>query len=270
MAKEKVSKLHINDVKASDRITVIAMMDNKKIELPAKFAELTEEERGELSVYGKNILAVEGIVQEKEKELYIVSFTGHVSVLESIVINEDGVFKFDYVQIKKHELKSGKVIHVIVAINPEGKRYNRRRGIRINLDTSMTIEQGEQKFVVLVRDMSYCGVGFVNLSPEEIDRKKPFILNLVEKDEDKSFTVGKFIGKVHRVYEQENGSTTYGCIIAEKHAEFLQRYIALKQMEAINGKKAFNSLQKTSENENWRADVASALNELLTEDQINK
>ncbi len=264
---EKKSKVNISEINAQAKITVMALMDKKKIELPAKLAQLSDQELAELSKFGKNVLPLESIVQQKEKDIYIVSFSGHISVLGMIVVNSDGVFLWDHIQIKKHVFSTGKIIHLVVALVPDGKRHNRRRGIRINIDTTMTLEQGESKYLVLLKDLSYCGLSFVNLSPEEPDYSQPFLIHLTEKNEDKSFLIAKIITKVHRSHETKDGITVYGCIVHEKHANLLQRYIALKQMEAVNGKRPIKEVQKTSNKETWRADVAEALNDLINEEQ---
>ena len=271
MSSEKKQQLHISEVRPDNNISVTALMDGKQVELGATYAQLNEEQLEFLNVnFGNHFLPLEPITHEVNGEEIPVSFEGHNSVLHVVVINPDGVFKFEHILIKKLTLKGDKIIHVINAISTIGIRYNRRRGVRVNLDTRMTLEQGEEKYPILVREISYCGFSFINLALNEIDVNRPFVLSLIERDEDKAFTVGKFIGKVHRVEEVSGGSNIYGCILAEKHAGDLQKYIAMKQMEAITGKKLFKDIQKTSNSETWRSDIADALGQTLDEADSTK
>ena len=45
----------------------------------------------------------------------------------------------------------------------------------------------------------------------------------------------------------------------------LQKYVALKQVEFLSGKKQYAEIQKTSTSEDWKAEVAEALSESETE-----
>ena len=264
MSEAKKQQLHISDVKPTDSITITAMMGSKKVDIPATYAELTVEQIEFLNVnYGNHYLPVELITQEVDGEDVVLSFTEHNSALKVVVVNPDGVFKFENILIRKTTLPPDKTFHLINAVSTLGVRYNRRRGVRVNVDTRMELEQGDSKFIILVREISYCGFSFINLTKTDIDASRPFILKLIERDGDKSFTVGKFIGKVHRVEEPENGNKIYGCVLAEKHEAQLQKYIAMKQMEALTGKKVFDDVQKISTSENWRQEVADALGRTL-------
>ena len=266
MSETKKKVLHIDEVTPDNNITVSAMMGKKQIDLQALYADLTAAEKEALdSIYGKKYIPIELITEEVEGETLAVTFQKQNSQVEVVVVNPDGVFKFANIRILKFKFDDGKAIHVIHGLNPKGVPCNRRRGVRINLDTRMELEQENNKFIILVRDISYCGFSFVNLSKNDIDINKPFILNLMERDGDKAFSMGRYVGKVQRQQEQEKGPTIYGCILAEKHAAALQKYIAMKQLEFLNGKK-LKDVEKNSDSDNWRAEVADALGELLEED----
>lgn len=267
MSDEKKQQLHISEVKPEDSISVTAIMDGKKVEISCTYAELTEEQKEFLNVnYGNHYLPVELITMEVNGEEIPVSFQGQNSVLQVVVVNSDGVFKFEKILIRKTTLPGEKTFHLINAISTLGIRFNRRRGVRVNVDTRMELEQGEVKFVILVREISYCGFSFINLSQTDVDINRPFILNLIERDGDKSFSYGKFIGKVHRVEEVKGGNTIYGCVLADKHADQLQKYVAMKQLEILTGKKAFaEDIQKNSNSDRWRAEIADALGDTLLE-----
>ena len=97
----------------------------------------------------------------------------------------------------------------------------------------MELEQENVKIPVLVREISYCGFSFINLSKSDVDIKKAFVLNLMERDGDRAYSIGKFVGKVHRVQEVDGGKTVYGCILADKHAAALQKYIDEGRMPGV-------------------------------------
>ncbi len=262
----KEEKINISNITPDDNICVTALMDNKKLELPVQYANLSEEQSQLIHrIYGDKILPLELIVKEVNGEAHTVSFDSKNSILQFVVVNKQGVFKWDNIKVKKHSFQDGKSIHIITAVNPEGKKHNRRRGVRVSIDTRMTIEQNDVKYIVLVRDISYCGFSFINLSPDEFDPNMPFLLHLTERDGDKSFLVGKFVGKVLRQQEQENSPTIYGCMLSGKHAGKLQKYVALKQVEFLSGKKQYAEIRKTSTSEDWKAEVAEALSESDTE-----
>ena len=159
----KEEKINISNITPDDNISVTALMDNKKLELPAKYANLTEEQNQLIHrIYGDKILPLELIVKEVNGEALTVSFDTKNSLLQFVVVNKQGVFKWDNIKVKKHSFQDGKSIHIITAVNPEGKKHNRRRGVRVSVDTRMTIEQNDTKYIVLVRDISYCGFKFCN------------------------------------------------------------------------------------------------------------
>lgn len=262
MTKDNKGKMNITTISPDDNISVTALLDNKKVDLDVDYASISEDEMNQLiRKYGKLILPIELITTEFDGDNITVNFDSQNCLLKFIVVNQAGVFKWDHIKVKKHTFPSGKAVHVVISLVPEGVKYNRRRGVRVSIDTRMEIEQNDVKYMVLVRDISYCGFSFINLTPGDFNPAQPFLLHLIERDGDRSFTVGKFVGKVLRTQEMDNLPTVYGCILSEKHAMQLQKYVAMKQMEFISGKKQYSEIQKTSNSQDWRALMAEALAE---------
>ncbi|MCR5581796.1 MAG: PilZ domain-containing protein [Pseudobutyrivibrio sp.] len=268
MKKETNNKILIEHIKPEDNVSVTALMDNKKVDIPVNVVDISEEEHNELiSHFGNHVIPIDTITQVVNGEPLVVSFEGQSSLLQLINVNSKGVYKWEHLKIKKYTFKSGRTIHAISSLVPEGVKYNRRRGVRVNIDSRMEIEQDDTKYMVLVKDLSYCGFSFINLTPAEFDPSRVFLLHIIERDGDKSYLVGKFIGKVLREQPSKEGPTVYGCILHDKHAAALQKYVAMKQMEKLNGKKAYTDLQKTSSSEYWKAEVAEALNSTISENE---
>ena len=266
MSDSKKKVLHISEVTAENNITISAMMGKKQIDLQAIYATLTDAEKDALDeIYGDKYIPIELIIEEHEGETLAVTFMKQNSKVEVVAVTPYGVFKFSNVRILRFDFDTGKSIHVIHGLATKGVPCNRRRGVRINLDTRMELEQENVKIPVLVREISYCGFSFINLSKSDVDIKKAFVLNLMERDGDRAYSIGKFVGKVHRVQEVDGGKTVYGCILADKHAAALQKYVAMKQLEFLNGKK-MKDIEKNSTNANWRAEMADALGYAMEED----
>ena len=261
-------KLHISKVRPEDHISINAIGKNKKLEFEVTYAEITEQDKAEIEAsYGDATLPIELIVHEVNGQEKPISFAGHSSALEFIAINPEGVYKWEHINLIKYTLSSGSMIHLIIALLPEGIKFNRRRGVRVNMDTRMEIEQDDKRIAVLVREMSYCGLSFINLSSREVDPSKPFVLNLIDIDEkkEKTFVVGKFYGKIQRQRVEEDGTVVYGCILAERHAEYLQKFIAMKQLENISGKKAYKGYQRNNSTQFWKEDAVDALEAIMKE-----
>ena len=258
---KKNIKIKISDITADSTLSVIANLEGKKIELPTKYASLTAEERQELvEIFGEKFLPLENILKLWQDRLREVGFKGTLSKLELIAITNDGVFRWDNVKISKHVLTNGRSLHVVIVKLLEGERYNRRRGIRINIDKAMKLEQEGKLYSVIVRDLSYCGMAFAETSENQINPTMPFVLHLTDNDEDgKELLVSKIKGKVHNQKATEKGEILYGCVIAPEHAAFLQKYVATKQIEAIRGARLGKKLQKTMTGEFWQEDMAEAL-----------
>ena len=100
----------------------------------------------------------------------------------------------------------------------------------------MNIEQNGEKISVIVRDLSYCGIAFVESAETPVDPDKAFTINLIDTDEDgNEYLVAKLTGRINNQKEIDDGKILCGCILAADHASDLHRYIANKQIEAIRG-----------------------------------
>ena len=272
MKKENaITKLHISEVTEKANISVQATLDNKKLELPTEYAILDEKEREEFtSKYGKKGIPMENIIQMWQDKVREVDFTGSVSKLDLIVVNEQGVFKWENIKIYKFTFSSGRGIHVALPTLEEGYKYNRRRGVRINIDRVMEVEQDDTMYSVIVRDLSYCGVGFVEPLGSQIDPKREFILHLAEDTDDGEKIIGRFFGKIINQKDDVNGGIFSGCTISSDHAEFLQRYIATKQIEAIRGNNSEPGIKRIKTGEFWKEDIAEAISKTQEEDEDNQ
>lgn len=263
---EKTVKLSIPEINKDTTLSVLATLDGKKLELPVEYAKVTGEELAEIrESYGKLIIPLEDVVQQWQEKLFEVSFKGHLSKLELIAINSEGVFVWDNVKIYKVKLSTGHTLNLLKAKMLEGKKFNRRRGVRIALDKTMEIQQGGEMIKVVVRDLSYCGLGFVEPGESKIKEGEPFILFLVESTDEGDKLVGKFKGKVINQRELPAGGVFSGCVISSEHSTFLQRYIALKQMEQISGKKRVATFERNVDGVNWKNKIVNSLVESLDE-----
>ncbi|QFJ55455.1 PilZ domain-containing protein [Pseudobutyrivibrio xylanivorans] len=263
--------LTINKIDSQVTLSIIAILDNKKMELPVDYVSISDAELANFkSIYGSFIVPVGDVVKEWEEQLFKVSFKGHLSKLELIAVTDEGVYRWGDVKIFKVRLQSGKNIQLLKAMCNDGQKFNRRRGVRVDLDRRMNIEMDGQYYNVLIRDMSYCGVGFVNPESLNISKGQPFFLHLTDFDsKGEPVELARLVCKVVNTREK-NGVTTSGCIISSNHAQFLQRYIAKKQMEEISGKREFVGYQKNVEGENWQKTVAAALEKKFEEKQEMK
>ena len=260
---KKVSKgLLLSNIKKDYTLSIVATLKGKKLDLPLEYAELTDEEYNELTEkYGKEILPLEPIVRQWEEKLLEISFKGHESVLELFVVTNEEVFQWTAVKVFRINLSTGRYINMIISDLICGKKYNRRRGVRINIDKVMNLMQEGENFHVIVKDLSYCGVGFFELGEGMVKKGVPFILHLTETGEDgEDKLVGKLVGKIlHQ--RKDAGGVFSGCILSTKHAAFLQRYIAMKQMEQISGRKQNFSISHNASGEDWKSEIVDRLNE---------
>ena len=266
MRNTKITKFYISDISQEATISVVATLGNKKIELPAKYAILNPDEQQELiSKYDNKVVPLENILKMWQDKLKAINFKGTLSKLELLVITKDGsIYHWENVKIIKYTLASGKSIHILFSKRLEGEKYNRRRGIRINIDKVMDIEQGEEMHSVIVRDLSFCGVAFIEPLRLKLDLQKPFVLHLVdEDDEGNELVIGKIHGYIINIKEDESGGVLYRCNIDAKHYAFLQKYIANKQIEAIRGRRLTKRVEKITTGEYWQEDLAEALKESL-------
>ena len=262
MNNDKTVKLNLADLSKEATISVVASMDNKKIELPTEYAVLNDEEEKELTERFKDkYLPLENILKLWQDKLREVEFSGTLSKLSLIAITKEGVFHWENVKINKYTLQNGRHIHVAFSSNPVGEKYNRRRGVRINIDKRMNIEQNGEKISVIVRDLSYCGIAFVESAEIPVDPDKAFTINLIDTDEDgNEYLVAKLTGRINNQKEIDDGKILCGCILAADHASDLQRYIANKQIEAIRGKRLGKRLTKSVSGKNWQEKLIDELN----------
>ena len=266
MSDKRIAKFYISDITQEATISVVATLDNKKIELPTKYAILNPDEQQELiSKYDNKVVPLENILKMWQGNLKAINFKGTLSKLELLVITKDGcIYHWENVKIIKYTLATGKSIHVVISKRLEGEKYNRRRGIRINIDKVMDIEQGEEMHSVIVRDLSYCGVAFIEPLRLKLDLQKPFVLHLVdEDDEGNELVIGKIHGYIINIKEDESAGVLYRCNIDAKHYAFLQKYIANKQIEAIRGRRLTKRVEKIMTGEYGQEDLAEALKESL-------
>ena len=262
MNEKKAVNINLCDLNQEATLSVIGSLDNKKIELPTEYAILSESEMQELKKrVGLYFVPLENILKIWQDKLQEVKFTGSVSKLSFIAITKDGVYHWENVKIIKHVFNSGRSIHVVLCANPVGEKYNRRRGVRINIDKMMNVEQNGQIYPVIVRDLSYCGIAFLEQAQAAVDPDKAFVINLTDTNEDgEDYLVAKLTGRINNQKDYDEGRILCGCILAADHASELQRYIANKQIEAIRGKKIGKRISKNVSGDNWQEEVINKLN----------
>ena len=121
MNNDKTVKLNLADLSKEATISVVASMDNKKIELPTEYAVLNDEEEKELTERFKDkYLPLENILKLWQDKLREVEFSGTLSKLSLIAITKEGVFHWENVKIYKYTLRNGRHIHVAFSSNPVG------------------------------------------------------------------------------------------------------------------------------------------------------
>ena len=262
MNTKKTDEFKISDIKKDHTLSIVATLDSNNIEMPAEYAHLSAEELAELrSKYDSEILPLENIVTTIQEKMLAVSFKGHVSKIDLIVVNQEGVYRWSNVKVYRIKLKSGKMVNLVTSKQRAGEKFNRRRGVRIDLDKAMKLEQEGQTYTVVVRDLSYCGVSFVEPNGSQLQKGMPFLLNLVDSTEKGDKEIGKITGKILNQRTLDSGAVVSGCIVSADHAQMLQRYIAIKQMEQISGRKSNRGLgiQKLATGEDWQIKLADAI-----------
>lgn len=256
MVNKNVKGLKITEITEKATISVMASFGNKKLELPTEYAFLNELEMKEVvAKYGEKILPLENVLQVWQEKLREVSFKGTVSKLDLIAVTSAGVYKWDNVKIYKYDFRSGRHIHVAVPITSEGIKYNRRRGVRINVDKIMDVEQGANMYSVIVRDISYCGVAFVEPLGAQLNPDERFVLHFTESTDKGDRLVALLTGKINNRKDYDKGGVLNGCVLSPDHASFMQKYIATKQIEAIRGKKKPAALSKTKTGDYWKEEL---------------
>lgn len=259
---EMKNTLTIQKIDAQVTLSIIANLDNKKIELPVKYSLVSENELASLkSVYGEDILPIDDIVKEWEEQIFKVTFRGRLSKIDLVAVDTEGVYRWGDIKIFKVKLATGRNIQLIKVNNPDGERFNRRRGVRVDLDRRMRIDVDTGAHTVLVKDLSYCGVSFVRPQGVEFPNGKQFLLHLTDFDsKGEQVELARLICKVIN-FREDKGEPVYGCVISAKHSQYLQRYIAKKQMEEISGKREFVGYQRAVEGDDWQLKVAKALDQ---------
>ena len=229
---------HISEITRNITLSVVASLDGKTIELPLEYADISPEEILEVKKrYGKNILPLENVVKQWKEKLIAAKFKGHLASLDLIAVTTESVFAWEDVKIYATKLSSGKIINILKAPVDEGEKINRRKGVRIAMEQPMLVQQEGMFHTVLVRDLSYCGVGFIEHGPSELKVGVPFILCLLEHNDDGVKMIDKFSGEIINQRPLPDGGTFSGCTLSDKHAIYLQRYIATKQLEELSGKR---------------------------------
>ncbi len=251
--------IKIQDLTSESSLSILALIDDKQTEVPIKMAVLTEDEMDEdSSIINGPFVPLDVIVHEMDKKFAVISFQNARADIQLIAVHDGEIYKWDNVMVTMIQLENGKKIHLCKLQNSKGTKFNRRRGVRLPLDQAMEVQQKGTTYKVIVRDLSYCGIGLLERGESKLDVKEPFILFLSERNKDKEVIVGKITAKIIRQEKTENGDTISGCITAKGHYNFLQRYIAIKQMERIKGE-SMNGVQRTCNNENWRYTTAKEL-----------
>ncbi len=263
MGAQTILQLNIKDIPLDSTLVVVGVSGNKKIELPAEMSVLSEEEEAEIEAkFSGKVLVIENIVQRMQDKMLAISFEGNISNLELIAVTKLGVFRWDKVKVYKYKLASGRDVQLVVPKRVDGVKFNRRRGVRVVLDKRMDVEQGGTTYSVVVNDLSYCGVSFLEPLGAQINPDEPFVLSLAESSKDGDIVVAKVRGKILHQREDESGGVFSGCVLSPEHAAFLQKYVAIKQMESISGKKQYKGVTKVMTGDHWEEDMAEALKNL--------
>ena len=260
-------KANINELTSEHQLYIRASVGDQYTEVAIKLANLTDEQQEQVKrrVNGYYI-ALDVVVSEYQKKMQVISFQHHKADLALIALIGNDLFKWDGINVDMMVLNDGTKVHVLVLRAPEGLRYNRRRGIRVNIDRRMEIRQNDVTYNILVRDISYCGIGLQELGDSKLNMKDPFVLFLTENDGKRDVLIGKITGRVVRQEKLENGMTISGCITADSNHSFLQKYVATKQMELVSGKSKFKSIERNATGDDWKKNVADMLIEATDSD----
>ena len=263
MSTASETKMNISDIPKESTLVIVAADGKKKMELPAEFAELSSAEQSEIEVkFSNDVIVIENIMQQWQEKLVEVSFEGKISDLELIAVTKAGVFRWKKIRVYKYKLSNERNVQLIYSKKLEGEKYNRRRGVRVILDRRMDVEQNGQSYSVVVKDLSYCGVSFLEPLGSQINPEEPFILKLSEDSEKGDEIVASIKGKILHQREAESGGVFSGCVLSPEHAAYLQKYVAIKQMERISGKRQYQGVTKLMTGEDWELDMADALKKL--------
>ncbi len=237
MVSRKIQNISIADLGSKVAVSIVADVGEQKIELPAERAPLSTEELSQVrEKYGRNVFPLDDVVNKWQAKIKAAKIKGKISSLDFLVVTSFGVFRWEDVKLYKFKLESGRLIYVVVASDELGERFNRRRGIRINIDKVMDVEQDDNIYSVIVKDISYCGVAIVEPMGAQINPDEYFMLHLVDYASDGVHPVAEITAKIANQKVNEDGSVFSGCSIIADHASFLQQFIANKQIEELRAK----------------------------------
>ncbi|MBR4708069.1 MAG: hypothetical protein IKP29_08445 [Pseudobutyrivibrio sp.] len=238
MVSRRIQSISIADLGSKVTVSVIADVGQQKIELPAERASLSTEELSLVKAkYGQNVFPLDDVINKWQEKIKAAKIKGKIGKLDFLVITSFGVFRWEDIKLYKFKLESGRLVYVVVAAEELGERYNRRRGIRIGIDKVMDVEQMDNMYSVIVKDISYCGVAILEPMGAQIDPDDYFLLHLIDYDQDgQTHPVAEITAKIANQKVNEDGSVFSGCSILADHASFLQQYIANKQIEELRAK----------------------------------
>lgn len=252
--------MKLSDITTESHLSIRAVIEDNETEVPIKMAVLEDADIMELNrAIHEPFIPLEVVVQEYEKKMQVVSFHHHQAKLSLVAVHEDELYIWNNIRVEFHTLNSGKKVHLLVTMSNVGEKYNRRRGVRIDFHRHMDVRQNGKNLNILVKDISYCGIGFIEFGESKLDPNAPFVLMLTDEEDGNKVLVGKITGKVIRQETTEGGVTLSGCIVAKDHYAFLQKYLAIKQLEQIRGKPSYKSVQKMDESEDWKNNVKKRL-----------
>ena len=178
-------KLNIVYVTSAATISVMAYSGSRKIELPVEYANLSIEDQNKLDEkYAGKVLPLNSILDKWKSKLSAANFDGKFNKFDLIAMTSNGIFKWNDVKIYKSSMFEGREVYLVFPSNVLGEKYNRRQGVRINIDRVMDVEQDDFFYSVIVKDLSYCGVGIVEPLGAQINPEKSFTLHLTEETED--------------------------------------------------------------------------------------
>ena len=101
----------------------------------------------------------------------------------------------------------------------------------------------------------------------KIKKGVPFVLSLTETEGEEEKLVCKIVAKKINEREPSKGIIVSGCVISSQNADFLQRYVAMKQLEQLNGKKQQFSIQRVASGDEFRTKMAEVFEEASGESE---
>ena len=254
--------LDIEELNSEAMLSLMAIIEGKQVELPLTMAQLSGEEKAELQNRIKgSILALEVVMMEGAERPTIINFKNAAAEMTLYAVVGEDAYRWDNVRIGLLQLKTGRRVHVLKPVISAGQKHNRRKGLRLDMDITMEILQDGRKVNVLVQDISYCGLRILERGGSQLDKEQPFIVALIDDNKGERKPVINLDAKIVRQKVFENGDVESGCIIAKGQQDFLQRYVAIKQMERIRGGVVYKTIARTDTTEDWKKNTAEKLSE---------